>query len=270
MKFSKPVKLRSKKPYKKPLRKSSKSSTVSLAVKKYVKRTVHANVENKCVQINGGYSFGNVNESPDFNAYPMCPLNAFWTIPLGTGQGSRIGNSISVRKVMLNYVLRPTIYDITANPLPEPTEVQLLLGYVKLTPGTLPVAGDISKLFQAGSSVAAPAGSLRDLISIINTDYWVIKKKWTHKLGYADYTGTGNVPAGQYRANNDFHMNVVKKLDITKYIPKHISFNDSDTTALSKNLFFMQQAVASSGGTFGATTLQSNIEFWIDFQYEDA
>lgn len=264
-----------KRRYRRPLKKrrlyqKKKKMAVSSVVKSYVNRTIHKNIENKCVQINGGYSFGNITESPDMNAYPMCPLNTFWTISLGTGQGARIGNSIRTRKVYLNYVLRPLGYDALTNPNPQPCEVQMMLGYLKLTPGTLPVAADFNQLFQAGSSVSAPVGSLRDIVSVINTDYWVIKKKWTHKIGFAEYSGTGSEAVVQYRANNDFKLNVVKRLDITKFIPKHISFNDANPTAMTKNLFLMHQAVASSGGTFGSTTLQANIEFWIDFHYEDA
>lgn len=255
----------------KPLRKKApKKPTVSESVKSYVNKVVHSNIEDKCVQINGGYSFGNVLESTDMNAYPMCPLSAYWSITQGVGQGGRIGNVIKTRKVYLNYVLRPLIYDATTNPFPQPQEVQLMLGYVRNTPSFAPVAGDIQQLFQAGSSVTAPVGSLRDLISVINTDYWVIKKKWTHKIGYASSTGTGSNANNQYFANNDFRLNVVKRLDITKFIPATHMFNDGGVTTNAKNLFFMQQAVTSDGGINNSTRLTANIEFWIDFHYEDA
>lgn len=247
-----------------------RGSSVSTAVRKYVKRAVHGNVENKCVQINAGYSFGNVTESPDLNAYPMCPLNTFWSISLGTGQGARIGNQIKTRKVMLNYILRPTSYDATTNPIPQPSIVQLMLGYVKLTPGTLPVAADVNNLFQSGSGVSPPNGSLRDIISAVNNDYWVIKKRWSHKIGYAENSATGASGSDAYFANNDYKYSAIKRLDITKFIPKVIQFNDSSTTTLTKNLFFMVQAVSAAGGIYGSNRLPVNIEFWIDFHYEDA
>lgn len=117
---------------KKSVRGGRKSSAVSSAVKTYVKRTLHSAIENKCVQINAGSNFGNVFESPDLNAYPMCPLTAFWTIPQGVGQGGRIGNVIKIRKVRLNYILRPTPYDALVNPAPQPSEIQMFLGFVKI------------------------------------------------------------------------------------------------------------------------------------------
>lgn len=243
---------------------------VSLAVQNYVKHSIAKNVENKSVQINGGVSFGSVNESPDFNAYPMCPLSGYWSIPQGVTQGSRIGNTIKPKSVRLSYVLRPTYYDATYNPNPTPCEVQLLLGYVKNSPSNAPVATDIGQLFQSGSSVTAPVGSLRDIISIVNRDYWVIKKRWTHKIGYASNTGTGGIGAQAFLANNDFKYNVVKTINITKMIPATISFNDASVSATTKNLFFMYYAVSANGAVLASPYTPCNIEFWVDFSYEDA
>lgn len=254
-----------------PLRRAKKTtSTVSLATKQYVNKVLHTAIENKSVQINGGYSFAGVASDPDLNAYPMCPLSTFWSIGQGVGAGSRVGNDIKVRKVMLNYVLRPLPYDVITNPFPQPQEILLILGYVKNTPSFAPIAGDINGLFQSGNTTTGPIGSLRDIIAVPNTDYWVIKKKWSHKLGYANYGGTGTLPAQQSFSNNDFKLNIVKRLDITKFIPKTVNFNDTNVTVNTKNLFFMQEAVPCNGSSFAAGQLTANIEFWIDFHYEDA
>lgn len=255
-----------------PLRRAAagRSSSVSVAVKKYVKRTLHTAIETKSVQINGGYSFAGVASDPDLNAYPCCPVSSFWTLSQGVGSGSRLGNDIKIRKVMLNYVLRPLPYDALTNPNPQPQEIMLMLGYVKNTPSFPPIAGDINGLFQAGNSVTGPIGTLRDTIAVINTDYWVIKKKWQHKLGYANYGGTGNLPAQQSFANNDHKLNIVRRMDITKFLPKTVNFNDANVTVNTKNLFFMQQAVPCNGSAFAVGQLTANIEFWIDFHYEDA
>jgi len=267
MAFKKRPIRRIKKVYKKRV---SKPKAVSVAIKKYVKSTIHRQIENKSFQINGGVSFGNVNESPDFNAYPMAPLLGFWSISNGLGQGNRIGNKIQIRKVMLNYILRPTPYDATFNPLPGPSHVQLFLGHIKSAPSALPASSDVNQLFQSGNSVTAHVGTLRDIISVINTDYWTIKKRWTHKVGYASATGTGGVAAAQYNANNDFKLNVVKRIDITKMLPAKYQFNDNSITPTSKNLFFMFYAVSSTGAAYSATDLPVNIEFWLDYHFEDA
>jgi len=257
-----------------PMRKKrvygKRKSSVSQAVKKYVKRTIHTQIENKSVQINGGVSFGNVNESPDFNAYPMCPLSGYWGIAQGIAQGNRIGNQIKTRQAYLSYVLRPNAYEVSTNANPRPQEVQLMLGYVKNTPSFAPASLDIQQLFQSGSSATAPVGSLRDIISVINTDYWVIKKRWTHKIGYASATGTGGVAAAQFNTNNDFKLNVVKRINITKMLPALFQFNDNSITPTSKNLFFMFYSVASTGAVMSNVELPVNIEFWLDYHFEDA
>lgn len=260
-----------KKYAKKYARGGRKSSAVSSAVKTYVKRTLHTNIENKCVQVNPGpVGFGNVLESPDFGAFPMAPLSLYWSIAQGVGQGNRVGNTIRIRKTYLNYVLRPLGYDVTTNPSPQPVEVRLMLGYVKNTPCFAPISGDINQLFQSGNSAIAPVGNLKDIISVYNKDYWVIKKSWTHKLGFANYGGTGTNPSFQSHSNNDFKLNHVARIDITKMMPKTCVFNDTSATTNTKNLFFMQYAVHSSGSTSGATVLTATIDYWVDFHYEDA
>jgi len=242
---------------------------VSVAVKKYVNRKLGAKVENKCVQINGGTNFGNVLESTDFNSFPLCPLSGYWGIAQGVAQGQRIGNEIKPKQVYLNYVLRPKVYDPTNNPNPQPVEVQMLIGHVKQYPGSIPVAADINQLFQSGSSVTAPIGSLRDIISVVNTDYWTIKKRWTHKIGNSNVAGSGGQLLQQTYSNNDFKLNVVKRINISKYIPNTLKFNDS-TLSSSKNMFLMYYAVGCDGSILGANTLVANLDFWIDFNYEDA
>ena len=247
-----------------------KSGSVTVAVKNYVKRTIHSQIENKCTQINAGSGFGGVAESPDLSAYPMCPLSGYWSISQGVGQSSRIGNIIKARKVYLNYILTPRGYDATFNPSPQPMEIQLFLGYVKNTPCFIPGTSDIAELFQAGNTTTPPGGTIRDLVAVTNKDYWVIKKKWTHKLGFSNYQGTGGSVGSQYTANNDFKMNHIRRLDITKFCPATYQFNDTNISPTSKNLFFMYQAIPALGGAFGPTTVPANIEFWIDFHYEDA
>lgn len=247
-----------------------KRSSVSVGVKKYVKRALHKQIENKSVQINSGANFGSILQNTVMNAYPMAPLTGFWSIGQGITQGTRVGNQIRTRKCYLNYVLRPTVYDAVTNPNPAPCEVQLMLGYVKNTPCFAPAVSDLNQLFQSGASVAAPVGSLRDIISVINTDYWVIKKRWTHKIGYGSSEGSGSLGNYEFFMNNDFKYNVVRRMDITKYLPVIYQFNDSTATPTSKNLFFMFQSVLANGNISNLNVTTANIEFWIDYHFEDA
>jgi len=53
-------------------------------------------------------------------------------------------------------------------------------------------------------------------------------------------------------------------------VPKTVTFNDAVSTPQGKNLFFFYQAIRDDGLTAASTQLPVNIEFWIDFKYEDA
>jgi len=258
----------SRKPLRKPVAGGRKAS-VSAGVKSYVKRAISADVENKSVQVNNQISFGTISESPDMNAFPMCPANGFWTITQGVRQGERIGNRIKIKSVHLNYVLRPNPYG-NFNLAPVPCNVLMYLGYVKNAPSFAPVAADFAQFYQAGNAVQAPFGTLKDQIAIINKDYWVIKKRWSAKIGYALNDGSGALPDNQYFSNNDYKLNDVKRLDITKLCQKTCIFNDAPGGQINRNLYFMYEAVSSSGFNLGATALPVNIDFWVDFVYEDA
>lgn len=255
---------------KKSKSKSKSKTNVSASVKKYVKKAISSNVENKVMMVNAGGAFGNVSQSPFMNAYPMTPYNGYLTIGQGVTQAGRIGNTIKPKRVMLNYTIRPMGYDVNTNPVPQPQEVDLYLGYVKGEPSKLPVSSDINQLYQLGSSVQAPSGNFSDLIASVNKDYWVIKKRWRHKVGFSASTGTGSNASAHYYNNNDYGLNVLKKLDITKYMPAIIKFNDSSATPTSRGLFFFYQCVNGIGTTAPASTLSLSINFWLSIEYEDA
>jgi len=59
-------------------------------------------------------------------------------------------------------------------------------------------------------------------------------------------------------------------MDITKHCPVTHVFNDASGTTNTRNLFLMYFAVAADGTNLGSVNLPSNVEFWVDFHYEDA
>lgn len=259
-----------KRVYRKRTVRKAKSPTVTLAVKKYVNRMIHTNIENKNQTVNYSGNFGNYSANSALYCYPVTPYTGFMTISQGVLQNNRTGNEIRVRKAMLRYVLRPLGYNVSSNVSPVPTIVEMYLGRIKIAPGDIPGATDFTVLFQNGSSSIAPVGTLKDLVSNINNDYWTIKKRWSHKLGFAEYGGQGGIAQQQYFTNNDFKLNVVKKLDITSIYPKVLKFNDATNQVQGDGLFLFYQAVSANGNDTGSTQQTANIDFWIDLQYEDA
>lgn len=247
-----------------------RKSSVSVGVKKYVKRELHKNIENKVQNVNYSHDFGCFLNSTSMNAYPITPYTGYLQIGHGVLQNNRVGNQIRTAKVMLNYVLRPNPYSAVSNAGPAPVEVEMFLGYLKQFPSNLPTAGDFNNFYQVGNTSVAPTGNLNDLASSVNKDYFVIKKQWRHKIGYANNAGTGSNVAYQTFANNDFKLNIIKKLNITSHVPKLIQFNDASPTATSRGLFFWYQGVSSAGNILASTQTPIHIDFWIDFSYEDA
>lgn len=263
---------RGKRVYRK--RTAPKKSSVSKNVKRYVKKALHSQIENKIVSINQTLAFGNIAESPDLNLYPVLPYAGYTSIPQGVGAGSRVGNRCKVMKVLLKYVLYPEAYSSSTNPIPQPQEVQMFLLNLKQASGILPTATQLQGLVQLGSASVALSGNISDIaINSWNTDVFNVRS-WTHKLAWAGYTGTGSTSPttaqSQYFANNDFKLNVIRKMDITKHVASQIRMDDGGQTHLGKNVFFGFQCVNSNGTTGGSTILPCRINYWIDIVYEDA
>jgi len=248
-----------------------KRSSVSVAVKKYVKSIVHKEAENKCIQLNYTTSLYSVTGSTTLNAFPISPYASYMAITQGVGQAGRVGNKIRTRKLMFNYVLRPLSYDATINTLPQPMEIQMIFGRTRNSPALLPAAADVQQMFQGSNGVIQPTGTLEDLCLPFNDDYWDIVKVVRHKLGYAESAGTGGSATSQYFSNNDFKMNVIRKLNLTKYIPKLLKYNDATNSPTSKGLFLFINVIPAGGSSpFGPTQLPCRIHSYINFEYEDS
>lgn len=249
-----------------------KSSAVSSAVKTYVNKTIHSNIENKQTQAQVGRMFGNIANSATLSVHPLTPYPSILTIAQGPGQAERTGNEVRVRKAILKYVLYPTKYNAETNNSLVPLEIQMFLGYVKNSSGLVPQFSDFDNLYQYNNTVNPVLGNLYDLNQKINTDYWCVKKYWRHKLGYSTIIDSDSNPATAYAnyANNDFKLNIVNTIDITKHYPKRLKFNDVSDILQGAGLFFWFQAVAADGSTLAGSQVPATILWQIDVHYEDA
>lgn len=249
-----------------------KRSTGSTAVAKLVKREIHRNIENKTIQYSSQNNFIGpyVNSSNGLHGFPLTPYSSNLAIVQGTGQGNRIGNTIRTRKLVLSYVLWANAYDATYNTIPVPQEVKIWIGYYKPTPMTQPVNANFAVFFQQGDTSTAPSSTLQDILSNVNSDNWLIKKTLTHKVGFGNNQGTGGSAANQYLANNDFKLNVVRKIDLTKYASKVFKFNDntSNNPTTGSGLYMMITSVGAINNTPEVRPIK--LSYWLDYQFEDA
>lgn len=258
--------VRRARPYKK------RAMKVSQAVKQYVQRTIARKAETKSFYVSTVTNFGSTlaGTGPELNFKPILWYPLYHSLAQGVLDGQRVGNKVTIKAVYLKYVLNMLQYDAATNPNPLPVHVQLFLGRLKSDKSSIPVSADVAQLFNAGSATFGPAGNLTDLNATVNKDYWDMKKVWSHKLGCAEYAGTGSVANQQFFSNNDFKLNVVKRLNITRMLQKVAVWNDATNFVQNGNLFFGYQSLAANAGTTGAAVINTRIQYSIEIEYEDS
>lgn len=247
---------------------ASAARAVPGKVKTYVQRAIHRSIENKSIQYNGAFTMSNYADDNTMKGFYLSPGSTI-VIPQGTGAGARTGNKIKIIKVKFNYWMVPSSYNGLLNPQPRPLLIRLWIGYSKSNPTIVPTAADQALLFQAGDSAAAPNGFINDMLRSVNKDKFVIFRDIKHKLGNADITGTGFTAGNQYYSNNDFKYNIMRSIDITKYLINNVTYNDSTSIPTSRGLFCWVQIVYADN-TVTTGQIPANFSYFVDLTYEDA
>lgn len=255
-----------KRPVKKVVKRSGKA-TRSI-VKRIVKTELHRAIENKYANIT---SSSNAVTSYAMNSSLLvvscCPYSA---ISQGTGQGARLGNEIKTRSCYFNMVLRPANYSSTFNPFPIPQIVMVFFGKVKNSRAQTPVNSDFAKLWQTGNTSNAPYSSTLDLIATLNKDWFTVYKVLQFKVGYAQTdAASGANPAYEYYQNNDYKFNAIKKVNITKMMPKTFKFNDTTSQPTNDGLYMWSMCVPADGSV-GSASIPTYMDYNMTYVYEDA
>lgn len=247
---------------------ASAARAVPGKVKTYVQRALHKAIENKSIQYNGSFTMVNYNDDNTMRGFALSPGTSI-AIPQGTGAGSRTGNRIKIIKAKLNYWMVPAAYNGLLNPQPKPLLIRMWIGYSKTNPTLIPPSTDQAFLFQNGDSASAPNNFIPDMLRAVNKDKFVIFRDIKHKLGNADLTGTGAIAGSQYFSNNDFKYNIMRTIDITKYLISNVTYNDSTVIPTSRGLFcWIQICYADNNATSGV--IPGNFAYFVDLTYEDA
>ena len=267
----------SKKSYKKKTSTSKKRCKVSQCIKKYVKATIHKNIENKQLDyILAGSYMASYYKNTSLFTLSMIPYNQFNTTgsSVSTAQSSRIGNVVKTRKCIFSFALSPGPYDVVFNTKVVPQVVIMYFGKVKNAKPQVPTSTDYAKFFQSGTSTQAPTSTLLDAILVPNTDYFTIYKKLVFKVGFSgsyspSATATANA-SWQYQLNNEYKMNIMRKLDLTKYCPKTLKFNDTTTQPTNDGLFCMAWCVPADADYTTVGSRPLIIDYQLHYEYEDA
>jgi len=268
-----------KKSYKRKTYKRKSYAPKKKSFKRKVMNVLARRVETKTVQTEKiDTNLYYPNQGTDFdtqNTIRMSPNDTTLPIAQGSGQGNRIGNKITTKRVMLNLTFQPTPYSAISNPEPHPMQVKIVLFYDRQNMSGMTNNADTltnpkprTNFFQFGNSATNISGNLTDVIAPFNKDRYAILSTKTFKLGYSRYDGSGYSIAAQAFSNNDFKLLYTCKWNITKYLPKTTKFPDSSNNPSSRGLW-MQVMPAQVGATGPAGVIPLTMSYWIDYNYTD-
>ena len=212
------------------------------------------------------------------NMFVCSPNNAsstigYLNIPTGTGNGQRVGNRITTKSLVMKYIMSQSAQNATTNPIPTPLEVMIYFFKVKVRPQETPAIGNLrgvnADFFEYGNQSIGFDGSLYDVLHKINPDKYTYLCHRRHKLGYSSNNQQANTLYVNSH-NNDFKMNIVGSVNLTKYCPKEIIYDDSaGSTTSSPYIFCLVQPLNATGFVNPITTLPVNMLFELQYRYVD-
>jgi len=243
------------------------------AVRRTVRRAVARTAE---VKSQTGYNLGqNIYSSahatfPSNNMIVLGPNSGTCQIAQGVQQGYRIGNKVTTKSLWFKGTFRPNPYNATSNPLLFPQQVRMIIFYDRSDPNVVPSPG--ADLFQLGNVNQGFNNDLTDLWRPFNTDRYRILTQRTYKLGFSNNNGTGApgvITDYQFNSNNDFRLNVNFKINLTKYYPKIVKFDENNLQPMTRGLYALIYCCAASGGANGPSTIPLGVEYMFDYKYTD-
>lgn len=276
----------------KPIRKAQRKlkpnyrkATTQGAVKKIVRQVLSRTIEKKLQTYDWTLtplSLQNTTGNLGNNYIVLNPSNSSgnsFSISRGTGSGQMIGDKIRTKNALLKYVITQQPYNATTNPLNgKPLFFRIYFYKYKKAPQNDPQVTNIcgngvnANFFELGASQDIGfVGNLTDLNQIINTDSYTYLGHRTFKLGNQVQPNTTlGVGSPIYaQSNNDFKMAVFGKLNITKYMPKICSRDDSGVWQ-NDYVIMMCQYVYADGTTATNVSAPLQCQFHLEFSYTDA
>ena len=241
---------------------------------KLIKSVIHKQAENKEADWSAQLqptAFGGTNFNTQ-NIVPVSPYSSYLQIGQGTSTTQRVGNKITTRKLMLRFVATPAAYDATNNNTYMPQDVTIYFVKSRDTPVSLTSSSGLGGFFQSSSGSSAPTGNLYDQVKRVNNDAWIVCKKINFKLGWSIQNGQNgaNTNASNYFANNDYKYNVIRTINLTKWCPKTVLYNDNNTTPQSPTLQMIILPSNADGTNYAnSAQRQINMFYQLYYEYED-
>lgn len=209
-------------PYKRRAVKRSKSSFAKKVTAVIQRKAEHKMVVNATSNYMPNYLVGTPLQ------IQLTPNATTLVISQTDTQSGRTGNRVRTVSCKIKGIMYPTGYSNTQNSAPSPQDIRMVISRNRVNPTQAPA---FTNFYQIGAGSQAPTGTLIDSILPVNRDVQTVySESRTFKLGNASYDGSSfpSLAGAQFYANNDYKMSHKFSIDVTKYIPKTIIWNDAN------------------------------------------
>lgn len=249
---------------------AKKKAPLKKMVKAIIARDVEVKTKSMTLILASIYSSNHMNFP--LNVIPLGFNSSTLPVVQGTGQGTRIGNKITLKKLIFRGTIQPNAQQSVINEQPRPMHVKMVIFYDREDPNAVPLPG--STFFQDGSSSTGFTTNSTDFLRSINTDRFRVLKTKVFKLGYSNYAGTTtNAPnqgVNQAWANNDFKFSCPFSMDLAKYYPKMVKFNDNLSDPMTRGLFCLFFCAYADGQQMSNVTVPAHVNYIQDVRFTDA
>lgn len=202
-----------------------RKATVSTTVKRYVKRAIAVKAENKVTGTTNNYMpimQAGISTILATSVYNLSP-----TIVQSVAINGRIGNRVNLRSVYLKGCLQLANLPTNSGYPSWPGQYLVRIFIGKLKDGIqAPTTSELALLLRSGGSTFAFDSTVGLSISRnVNKDYYNVIYSKVFKIGIASIlTGTQGVYAGLN--NNDYKLNHMLKINLTKGFKKNLLFQE--------------------------------------------
>lgn len=246
-----------------------KRATRQLMTAAKVKKIVSNLAEKKVVQHEATNQVAAYNQTSfgSNGIIPVSPYSTYLQVDQGTSQDQRIGNKIRPMRTTLDMNFVAQNYNGTTNTNPTPQQIRVVVFSMKDNndlPTTLPY------FFQQGSSSTTPLSNGFDMILPINRDLYTVYEDFRVKLGASIWEVSPGTTAVQgYFANNDFDLNPIVRLDLSKHIPNVVTYNDNNSAPTSRAVFVTWFTARSDGVTSASSQIPASVFYSLKCTYTD-
>ena len=233
----------------------TKKSMGQLVGKKNIKSTfaklVREVAEKKSTNTDPAIYAFNANNSTCSPAIDLLAITLD-AISQGSANGQRVGNDIYVHQFELRVAFTMLPGAIATV---RPGYVQIWVGSLKDSPGTIPNATDLGRIYDDGGGASGPDGTVLATLRNLNKDYFNFKYYGLHKIG----------AAGTLYPNNDYPASV--RLTIPNLMKGRVRYNDS--TAATNKYMCMWMAFTSCDNTPILAQVPVDCQYYVSCKYSD-